>query len=139
MGSPYVVPVLATALLSVAAGAFVRARARHEPTTREFVIDCAALALTCAAYAAELASATLEAKVVWLGVRYVGICAIPLTSLRLALRWGGHDAWLAPKRFVPIAAIPAIRWCQGSVHASTSVTAGIAAMGTNRLGASHAS
>ncbi len=59
-------------------------------------------------YALELGSSTLEARIWWAQVQYLGITTIPLTMLVLALEYAGQEKWLTRRNLILGAILPII-------------------------------
>lgn len=106
--NPYVAPVLAAALAVTAAGAFVLWRRSRTPGATEFSVVAATMALTSFAYAAELASSSLQAKLAWLSVRWVGICGSPVALIAFVRRWSAQRWEFTPARVALVAAVPLV-------------------------------
>lgn len=106
--TPYTLPTLVSGLIAAATAVAVY-RKRPRPTASlEFVVVAVAVMWMSFAYCGELTASSLDAKLAWLRVRYVGICAMPLACMALALRWSGRDRWLTRRRLVLYAVVPVI-------------------------------
>jgi PAS domain S-box-containing protein len=90
--TPLVVPLAGAALLSAGLAAYVwtRRRALEAKILGILMIAVAEWSL-CAAL--ELISATMEGKVFWSKIQYVGIVAVPAAWLLFTLRYVGSDGW----------------------------------------------
>jgi PAS domain S-box-containing protein len=130
---PYVLPLLATAL--IAAGLAVYSwRKRPAPGATPFFIMMLAVAEWTFCYALELSSADLESIVFWAKVEYLGIVTGPVAALVLALEYTGHESWLTFRGRVLLLVIPIITvalvwtnelhgliWSDVQIDTSTSV------------------
>lgn len=66
------------------------------------------IAVWSVAYALELSSDELQAKLFFINIEYIGITLLPVAWLALALEFSGHDSWLSLKRFCLLLVVPAI-------------------------------
>ncbi len=86
--TPYAWPLLASGVLSVALA--VLALKRHPAKgALAFASLEFAVAVWAIGYALELSSATLDQKLFWASVQYVGIVSVPVFWFVFALRYGG--------------------------------------------------
>lgn len=106
--TPYTLPTLASGIVAAAVAILVWRKYRRVTGALEFVGVATSIAIMCFAYAGELASATLHAKLAWLDLRYLGLGPAPLLGLLLALRWGGHERWLNRRAIGFMAVIPLV-------------------------------
>ena len=97
--------VLATV---VAAGVAAFAwRRRDEPGARPVVVFTATTSVWTAGNALQAASATLSAKLFWVGVQYVGISLVPLAWFAFACEYTGREEW-ATRRTLAALAVPMV-------------------------------
>jgi len=59
-------------------------------------------------YAAELMSTTLEAKLVWAKIQYLGIVSVPMMWLVFSLRYTDQNKWLTHRILALLAIVPLI-------------------------------
>ncbi len=117
--SPYIVPLLvAAAVLAVLA--FYAWRRRPAPGATWFALLMLAAAEWSLAYALELGSSDLPAKVLWAKVEYVGIATTPAAWLIFALQYTGREKWVTPRNVILLTLVPlatvALAWTNESHH-----------------------
>jgi|GEM_PF-2004839 len=104
---PYVLSVLLSAAVSFAVAYY--AWQRRDSTG---AVPLAALMLAASAwssaYALELASPSLAAKLHWVGIEYIGIVSLPVCWLALALQYTGRDAFLSRRWMALLSLVPLI-------------------------------
>jgi PAS domain S-box-containing protein len=91
--TPYVLPLLATALISATLALYAWRRRPAPGATPFFVMMLAVAEWTCG-YALELSSADLASIVFWAKIEYLGIVTGPVAALVLALEYTGNESWL---------------------------------------------
>ena len=91
--TPYVLPLLATALISATLATYAWRR-RPAPGAAPFFVMMLAVAEWTSGYALELSSADLASIVFWAKVEYLGIVTGPVAALVLALEYTGNESWL---------------------------------------------
>ena len=104
--TPSIIPLIVTALLSTAAALFVLWKRRHLPASRVAVLLLAAATVWMLGSAMQLASTSLEAKIFWDKVQFVGMCSIPTAWLAYVLRYTGRDRWLNARTRVLASIVP---------------------------------
>lgn len=87
LSNPWVLPMLATGVVLVAAT--VRA-SRSRSYVQEHMLVAVCCAFYTIPYAAELASTSLLAKLLWHRVAWIGISTMPASAILLALRFVGR-------------------------------------------------
>ena len=114
----YIVLLFVTAAISVTSIPYARRR-RRTPWALAGLAMLLAGAVWSAAYACELSSTTLQAKVLWNQVAYTGLMTIPLSWIVLASQYTGNDRWLTRRNLaliiLPTIAIIALVWTN-SLH-----------------------
>src|SRR5215218_5409001 len=105
--APYVLPLLATALIA-AALAIYSWRKRPAPGATPFFIMMLAVAEWTFGYAFELSSADLQSIVLWAKIEYLGIVTGPVAALVLALEYTGNESWLTLRGRVLLLVVPII-------------------------------
>src|SRR5215213_6150024 len=103
--APYVLPLVATALVATFLAAYSW-RKRPAPGATPFFIMMLAVAEWTFGYALELSSADLESIVFWAKVEYLGIVTGPVAALVLALEYTGHENWLTLRGRVLLLVVP---------------------------------
>ncbi|NTU79207.1 MAG: GAF domain-containing protein [Chloroflexales bacterium] len=71
-----------------------------------FTLLLLALGWWSSAYAMELAGHELADIMLWARLEYLSIASIPLLWLIYALRYGGHERWLHPRRLAALVVVP---------------------------------
>jgi PAS domain S-box-containing protein len=90
--SPYVVPLLMAAFMTAILARLAWGR-RPAPGAAPLAILNLAICEWSVGYALGMASADLGAKVFWAKIQYVGIVAVPVAWLILALQHTGRERW----------------------------------------------
>lgn len=104
--SPYLLPLLITALLSMLIALVIWRRRRAPGATPLAVLACA-VALWALTYMLSLAAVRLETQLFWANMAYVGILLAPLSWLAFALAYTGEGAWLTRRRLLLLTIVPA--------------------------------
>ena len=101
----FVIPLVVAAMLSAAIAVFAWRRRRVQGA-----IPLAVLALAAGTwslgYAGELSSADLATSLIWAKAQYLGIGAVPVAWLALALQYTRHDQWLTRRTILLLALMP---------------------------------
>jgi PAS domain S-box-containing protein len=105
--APYVLPLLATALIAVSL-AMYSWRKRPAPGATPFFIMMLAVAEWTFGYALELSSADQQSIVFWAKLEYLGIVIGPVAALVLALEYTGHESWLTNRGRLLLLVVPVI-------------------------------
>jgi PAS domain S-box-containing protein len=105
--SPYVLLLLMAATLSVALAAYAWRR-RSAPGVRPFIALLLAAAAWSLAYALELGSAGLPAKLFWIRVQYFSATTAPLAWLAMALQYTGRQRWLTRRNLLWLSLLPGV-------------------------------
>jgi PAS domain S-box-containing protein len=105
--TPYIIPVLVTATVSVGVSVYAW---RHRAATgaTAFVLLTLAVAEWLLGYALWLMSDEPWVKVLWVKVEYVSITSLPLVWLAFAFQYTGRREWLARRRLASLAAVPLV-------------------------------
>ncbi len=112
-GTPHILPLVLAAAVTDALGLYAWRR-RNVPGAAAFAILMLALSIWSLGYTLELAAATLNAKLLWAKVEYLGIVAIPPAWLAFALSYTGQRLLLSragpltPRLLAGLAAIPLV-------------------------------
>src|SRR6476620_9800837 len=100
---PYIITlVLVAAVASVLTS--IAWRHRSTPGARAFALLMLTVVVWSFAYALELSSANLPAKLLWTRVEYLGIVILPAAWFVFAWQYTGHEAW-ASRRLAAVLAI----------------------------------
>ena len=100
--------LILSAVVCMGAAGLVRRKRRGVPGARRLIYLLSALAWWALTAAAGRASSTLETKLLWAQLEYLGVEAVPLLWFVFTLRFTGRDRWLTPARLTLLAAVPAI-------------------------------
>ncbi|MBN1148267.1 MAG: PAS domain S-box protein [Anaerolineales bacterium] len=79
---------------------------RYLPAATAFALLMAAMSVWSLCSAFELAGSTLASKMLWLRMQYLGIAAVPMMWLLLALDYTGRKRWLTPRSIAVLAIEP---------------------------------
>jgi PAS domain S-box-containing protein len=102
--------LVVSAVLS-AALAVVAWRRRPTPGATSLAMLMAALAYWAAAYALEIVSNDLDAKLFWARMQYLSILAVPTLWLIFVLQFSGHTRWLTRGKLAALAVVPGLTLC----------------------------
>jgi PAS domain S-box-containing protein len=91
--TPYVLPVIASALISAAVAGFLWRR-RPAPGATSFCLLMLVVAQWSLAYALELASSNLPAALFWDNMEWLGAALAPTLWLAFVLQYTGRAGWL---------------------------------------------
>jgi PAS domain S-box-containing protein len=105
--TPYLLPLTITTILSVGLAIFGWRR-RSAPGAQPFVWLMVAVAEWSLAYALELSSITVEGKILWDAMEFLGIVVIPTAWLALVLQYSGREDWLSPATLTALAVEPVV-------------------------------
>jgi PAS domain S-box-containing protein len=101
----YLLPLLITALLSALLALAIWQR-RSAPGAVPLAVLILAVAWWALAYMFSLASTSLEVKLFWANLTFLGIVLVPVSWFTFALSYTGHGAWLSRHRLLLLMAIP---------------------------------
>jgi len=105
--TPYTIPLLVEALISITLGLYIWWRFR-----RSWAVVGALLILASAewtlGYALELGSATLPAKIFWNKMQFIGIVIIPVSWFIYMLHYTGHEKWVTRRNVALLSIVPGI-------------------------------
>lgn len=105
--TPFLLPIVVAAVMSALLAAFAWRRRQAHAAGTLFII--AALAcLWSAAYALEVASTTLSAKLFWVRIEYLAIATLPVAWLVFAMRFSQRDALVTRRNVILLLIVPAI-------------------------------
>jgi PAS domain S-box-containing protein len=105
--TPYTLPLIAAAAVSAAIAVYGWHR-RSAPGAIFFVLLVLAVSEWSLAYALELDSTDLSAKIIFDALEFFGIVTIPATWLALALCYTGREKWLTHRNLALLAVEPVI-------------------------------
>ena len=91
----YTIPLLIAAAVSSAVALYAWRR-RHAPAAAPLTAAMMTVVFWAMAYALELASIDLAAKILWAKVQYLGIVCVAVSWLVFALAYSGKEGWLTP-------------------------------------------
>lgn len=104
-------PYIITLVLVAAVASILTASAwRHRtaPGAPAFALLMLTVVIWSLAYALELSSATLPAKLLWTRIEYLGIVVLPAAWLAFASHYTGYDSWLGRRAMVVLAIEPLV-------------------------------
>lgn len=94
------------ALVATSIVVFIVLRRRRTATGPVFALLCGAAAIWCAGNALEFSSASVESRVVWGKVQYLGSQSVPILWFLFATIYSGHGYWLRWWKVVLLAIVP---------------------------------
>ncbi|HEY73125.1 MAG TPA: PAS domain S-box protein [Thermoflexia bacterium] len=104
-GTPYVILLIATAIVSAASALYVYSRHRI-PGNRTMVLTALAGAAWLVGYALELASVDIPSKIFWNQIQYVGIVIVIATWLVFTFQYTGREKWLTRRTLILLSIDP---------------------------------
>ena len=107
--TPYVLMLFLAALLSFSCALYGIRTVQHnerKPSVLPFVVLCLAVTIWSGVYAVQLASPTLEAKLLAYKVLHIGGVMVPPAWLAFAVAYSGRSEWLTPTTIACVVAIP---------------------------------
>jgi signal transduction histidine kinase/CheY-like chemotaxis protein len=121
--NPYAPFVALAACLSLAIGAWVRARGRS-PVTQALLFLIACLIVDAVGLVWDLSAATMPLKRVGVFLQYVGFSFLPFGGLNFALTWSGRDWFRGPVRWLVAApgALLVLGWLTNDFHHAVEVS-----------------
>lgn len=102
---PYLLPILLAAAIGGGVS-YVAWRKRPVPGAGPMCILALAIVVWSIFYALELGSSTLEAKVFWCKIQYLGIVSAPVAWFFLALEYTGREDWVRRRNLALLSLIP---------------------------------
>jgi diguanylate cyclase (GGDEF)-like protein/PAS domain S-box-containing protein len=118
--TPYILPLLASAIISLALAIHIGQR-RATPGALPFAVLMAAVTFWSAGNIFELGSLSLETKLVWANLEYLGIVIIPVAWFVFCLEYSGRGSWLTLPKLAALSIIPLVTF----ILAWTSPTQGL--------------
>ena len=107
LDNPYVLALLAAAVLSVAIAYSAQRRGRS-PGARSLVFLALSAALWQVGYAFELGAAEESNKLLWAKLQYPGIVGVPVAWLTLTVDYSGRGRWLTRRNVALLALFPVL-------------------------------
>jgi PAS domain S-box-containing protein len=104
-------PYIATLVLAAAVASVLTSiawRYRDTPGAPAFALLMLTVVVWSLAYAFELSSASLPAKLFWTRVEYVGIVVLPAAWFAFACQYTGHASWMGRRAIALLAIEPVI-------------------------------
>ncbi len=132
--TPYIIPMLVAAVISVALAAYVWRRRSAAPGAMALVLLMLALTEWLLLEAVCLVNNDLSARLIWAKVEYIGIVSVPVLWLVFVLQYTGKQRWLTRRNLALLAICPIITlllvwtneahrliWAEYSLHQHGSV------------------
>jgi PAS domain S-box-containing protein len=105
--TPYVIPLLLAAALSIGLAVFVAHR-RRAPGSVPFIWLMVGVSVWSLGYAVELASTDLQVQLLCTRIQYLGIVSVPVTWFLFVQRYAGHDRWTRRPNVLLLFIVPAL-------------------------------
>lgn len=103
-----VVALIGTAVVALAIAIFGWRRREMGDWALSFAVLALMMGIWSGAYSLEVASQSLEAKIFWAKIEYVGIVTVPVAWFVFAMQYTGRTGWGSPRRLVILAIIPCL-------------------------------
>jgi len=104
---PYSILLFTTAAVTIVL-AYTAWRRRQVPGAWPFILLMLSVAQWSVAYAFELGSSALTAKILWAQIKYLGVVTVPMAWLLYALQYIGRGDWLRPGHLALLAVEPLV-------------------------------
>lgn len=104
---PYVLPLLASAFISLSLCVYALLR-RNVKGTTSFMLSMMVVTIWSLGNALEMASIEFSTKLFWANMQYFAYCYSPVTLLAMCMQFTGYDRWIQNKRVLWVAVIPTI-------------------------------
>ena len=118
--TPYVLPVIASAIVSTAVAVFLWRR-RPAPGAIAFSLLMLAVAEWSLAYALELAGADLPTILFWDNFAWLGSAFAPTLWLIFALQYTGRTKWLTHRNIAILMVVPLVTLLGGSLRSEVAI------------------
>ncbi|WP_396610580.1 histidine kinase N-terminal 7TM domain-containing protein [Haloferax sp. S1W] len=105
--TPLTVALFATIVIGVAA-TLTAWRARPEPGSLPLFVMLAGQSWWSICLILQVRAMSLQAKIFWVDISWVGVVVIPVAWLAFALEYTGRDEYLKPRSLVAVSLIPAL-------------------------------
>jgi len=105
--TPYTPFLAASVLISLVLAVYMW-RQRRAPFAAPIALLMALVALWSFGYILEISAPTLEQKIFWAKIEYIGIAFMPLVWLAIALSYTGSTRWLRGRRLALLAIVPVL-------------------------------
>jgi PAS domain S-box-containing protein len=106
--SPYIFPLLVSALISAALAVYAWRRRDLAPAAPSFALFMLLAAWWALATAIGRATAWPPAQLYWLRITYLAIVFVPVAWLRFAVQYTGNERWLTSRREALIVLLPVV-------------------------------
>lgn len=109
--------ILSTIITLIAS---LAARRRSAPGASALSLLLLGMAIWSACYATRWLDISIEAKLFWFRVMFIGVASIPILFLTFALEFTGNESWLTPRNLILLYILPFIslvlQWTNPSHH-----------------------
>jgi PAS domain S-box-containing protein len=105
--TPYVIPLLLAAAVSIYLALFVAHR-RRAPGSVPFIWLMIGVSVWSLGYAVELASADLQTQLLCTRIQYLGIVSVPVTWFLFVQQYARRDNWTRRRSVVLLAIVPSL-------------------------------
>jgi PAS domain S-box-containing protein len=105
---PYILPLIASACVSLSLGIFTLRKRRGVKGAKSFFISMFVVTIWSAGNALEMAGADFATKLFWANIQYFAYCFSPVTLLALCMEFTGFDSWVANKKVLWFAVLPTV-------------------------------
>ncbi len=105
--TPYVIPLILAALISISLGLYAWGRRKSIPAGTSFAVLMLLLTEWSLGYTLELGSTDLPTILFWARVEYLGIALVTVAWFVFALQFANQDKWLTRRNLILLAVVPA--------------------------------
>jgi len=106
--TPYALPFIVSGIISLPVALVAWRRRRSVPGAMPLALFMLAMVEWSIGNALEMCSVDLAGKTFWTNVEYVGIVAVPVTWIAVALEFSGRGEWLTRRNVGLLLVIPAV-------------------------------
>jgi len=116
-----VVGYFVSGLLSLAVSFFAIRRRSDSPTVGSFGVLLLFTSIWCFGFMARILSQSVESKLIWLLIGYVGLVSFPTSLLIFSLQYSGKRGWVTPHTVALLGVVPVffiLALSTNSIHGS---------------------
>ena len=105
---PYILPLSASALITLFLGIYALTTRRNAKGAMSFIISMFVVTIWSSGNTLEMAAIDFNTKLFWANMQYFAYCYSPVTLLALCMQFTGYDDWVKNRKVLWFAFIPTI-------------------------------
>ncbi len=106
--TPYILPLFASASVSLSLGIYALLRRRNSKGAASFILSMLVVTIWSSGNALEMASVDFSTKLFWANIQYFAYCYSPVTLLAMCMEFTDCDGWIRNRKILWLAIIPTI-------------------------------